>query len=95
MYCQTRRLGRQESAQRLAVGGRGVLPVGPDRVPALAQPFLIGVAVLRDDRGDPVGMLHREPEAGRRAVVEDIDGVAIEADDFGEAVDRSRDPVEA
>ena len=39
-------------------------------------------------------MLHREPEAGRRAVVEDIDGVAIEADDLGEAVDRLRDPVE-
>ena len=39
-------------------------------------------------------MLDREPEAGRRAVVEHIDGVAIEADGLGEAVDRLRDPVE-
>ncbi len=39
-------------------------------------------------------MLHREPEARRRAVVEDIDGIAIEADDFGEAVDQLGDPVE-
>ena len=39
-------------------------------------------------------MLDGEPEAGRRAVIEDIDGIAIEADDLGEAVDRLRDPVE-
>ncbi len=39
-------------------------------------------------------MLDGEPEAGRRAVVEHVDGVAIEADDLGEAVDRLRDPVE-
>ena len=40
-------------------------------------------------------MLHREPKAGRRAVVENVDGVAIEADDFGEAVDGRGDLVEA
>ena len=39
-------------------------------------------------------MLDGEPKAGRRAVVEDIDGVAIEADDFGEAVDDVGDVVE-
>ena len=39
-------------------------------------------------------MLDREPEAGRRAIVEHIDGVAVEADGLGEAVDRLRDPVE-
>ena len=88
MYCQTVVSGAEKRAQRLAVGLRRILPIGPDRVPAVAQPFLIGVAVLRNDRGDPVGMLHREPEAGRRAIVEDIDGIAIEADDFGETVDR-------
>ena len=40
-------------------------------------------------------MLDREPEPGRRAVVEHVDGVAVEADDLGEAVDRLRDPLEA
>src|SRR5215467_13337446 len=45
-------LGREEAAQRRAILGRGFLPVALDRVPALAEPLLIGVAVLRDDRGD-------------------------------------------
>src|SRR6516162_7316148 len=40
-------------------------------------------------------MLHCNPEAGRRAVIEDVDGIAIEADDLGETVDRSRDLIEA
>ena len=39
-------------------------------------------------------MLDGEPESGRRAIVEHVDGVAIEADDFGEAVDRLGDLVE-
>jgi hypothetical protein len=39
-------------------------------------------------------MLDREAEPGRRAIVEHIDGVAVEADDVGEAVDRLGDAVE-
>src|ERR1700739_4689689 len=39
-------------------------------------------------------MLDRQPETGRGAIVENIDGVARETDDFGEAVDGCRDPVE-
>ena len=39
-------------------------------------------------------MLHGEPEAGRRAIVEDIDGEAFEADHLGEAVDDVGDMVE-
>jgi len=70
------------------------LPTSPDRVPAVAQAFLVGVAVLGDDRRDPVWVLHGEPESGRRAVIEDIDGIAIEADHLRETLDRLRDPVE-
>jgi hypothetical protein len=81
------RLGLEECAQGLAVGGRGILPIGPDRGPTLTQPLLIGIAVLGDDRGDPVGVLHREPEAGRCAVVKDIDSITVEPDDFGEPID--------
>ena len=39
-------------------------------------------------------MLDRKPEAGRRAIVEHIDGVAVEADGLGKAVDRLCDLVE-
>ena len=49
---------------------------------------------MGDDRRDPVRMLHGEPESGRCAVIEDIDGIAIEADHLSEAIDRLRDPVE-
>jgi hypothetical protein len=64
------------------------------RVPAVAQPFLVGVAVLGDDRRDSVGVPDGEPEPGRRAVIEDVDGIVIEADHLGEAIDCLRDPVE-
>src|SRR5262249_15318706 len=48
-----RRLRSEHGAERFAVRLRRVLPVGPDRSPAFAQTFLIGVAVLRDDGCDP------------------------------------------
>src|SRR3546814_8766811 len=56
------RLGLEERAQGLAVGRRGVLPVGPDRIPAVTQAFLIGIAVLRNDGRDPLGMFHGQAE---------------------------------
>src|SRR5215472_14563768 len=40
------RLGRQELAKRRAVGGRGLLPVALEGVPALAQPIFISYAVF-------------------------------------------------
>ena len=38
------------------------------------QAFLVGVAVLRDDRRDPLRMADGEPAADRRAVVQDVQG---------------------
>ena len=94
MYCQTVVSGRQEGAQRIAVGLRRIFPIGPDRIPAVAQPLLIGVSVLRDDGGDALRVPRRQPEARRRAIVEHIDREAIEPDDLSEAVDDPRDIVE-
>src|SRR5215831_16481382 len=87
------RLRREEGAELLPVRRRGVFPIFADRVPACAQASLIGIAILRDDRRDSLRMLNRQTEAGWCAVIEDVDGIAIEADDIGEAVDRIRDPV--
>ena len=39
-------------------------------------------------------MADGEPEASRRAVIKDIDREAVEADDFGEALDDAGDVVE-
>src|SRR5262245_66224006 len=57
----------QEIAERLAVLGRGLPPVALDRVPALTQPFVVGVPVLRDDRCDSLRVTHRKAEADRCA----------------------------
>src|SRR5215472_1909534 len=81
------RLGREEAAERRAVLRRGLLPVALDRVPALAQPLLIGVAILRDDRNDPLWVARRETEADRCTVVEDVDGITREPGDRREPVD--------
>src|SRR6516225_5698655 len=85
----------QEGAQIIAVLLSRILPVRANRIPALAQTFLIRIAVLRDQRGDTLGPRHCQAEAHRRAVVEDIDRIAIQADsirerlnDFGKMVKR-------
>jgi hypothetical protein len=36
-------------------------------------PLLVSVAVLGDYGGDALGVLYRNPQADRRAVIEDID----------------------
>jgi hypothetical protein len=70
------------------------LPVGSDWIPAVAKSFLVGIAVLRNDSGDPLGVADGEPEARRSAVVKDIDREAAEADNLCEALDHARDVVE-
>src|SRR6202012_1674770 len=85
----------EEGAQRVAILLRGLTPVLLHRIPRLlAQAFFIGVAVLRDDGGDALRMRKGEAEAGGRAVIEDIDGVAREAEFFDEGVDGCRQRVE-
>src|SRR5882672_1923475 len=88
------RLGLQEVAQRGAVGLRRLLPVFLDRVPTLAQPLLICVAILRNDRGHSVGMRDGETEPNRRAVIEDVKRVAPQSEDFSEAIDHLSEMVE-
>ena len=58
------------------------------------MPFEIGIAVLGDDGGDALGMLDRQAEADRRAIVEDVDREFIEAEHFGETADHIRDILE-
>src|SRR5262245_24005328 len=81
------RLGREKAAERRAILAGWLLPVALDRIPAPAQPLLIGVAILRDDRGDPLWVARREAEADRRAVIEDVDGITGEPGDGREPVD--------
>src|SRR5665213_4265012 len=45
-----RRLRGEESAKGFAIGRRALLPIGPDRRPALAQTLFVSISVLRNDR---------------------------------------------
>src|ERR1700678_4144023 len=85
---------RQECTQCFAVRLRWILPVGANRGPALAQTFFVGVAILGDDGRDAIGVLRRDAETRRRAVIEDVDREAIKAHQFSEAVDDAGDVVE-
>jgi hypothetical protein len=71
------RLRLEEGAECVTFSLGCVFPVSPDRFPPVAQAFLVGVAILRDDRRDPIRVLHGQPEAGRRTVIEHVDGIAL------------------
>src|SRR5262249_28434893 len=86
--------GREESTERLPVRLRRLSPVGSDRVPAVAQPFLVGVAILRDDRCNALWIFCRHSKTCRRTVVEYVDRKTVEADNFGKAIDYARNMVE-
>src|SRR5262245_6450012 len=64
-----RRVGREEGAERGSVGLRRLLPISANGIPAIAEPFLVGVAVLGDDCSDTVRVPNGEAEAHRRAIV--------------------------
>ena len=72
-----------------------VSSISLDRIPAFAQALQVGVAVLRDHRGDPLRMANGESKTNWRAVVENIKRVADEADRLREPLDLLRQVLEA
>ena len=81
--------GRDEFAQRGAVLVGGLLPVLLNWVPAVAQALDVGIAILRDQRGDALRMPQRKTETDRRAVIKDINCVASKLQRFHESVDHT------
>src|SRR5262249_54812179 len=67
----------QELSQCFAIGLGIVLPIGTDRIPAVAQAFYVGVAVLGDDCGDALRVFGGKSKAGRSAVVEYVERISI------------------
>src|SRR5215469_11200153 len=78
-----RRCGSEEFAQGVAVLFRGILPIRPDGIPPVTQPFLVRIAVLRDEGRDPVRVSSREAKPRRRPVIEEVERVSVKADDRG------------
>src|SRR2546429_5631687 len=66
--CTASGLSPEEGAERLSVRLRGILPVGLDWTPALAEPFLVGVAPPPSRTGHPGFGAALEPSAGQRGV---------------------------
>ena len=66
------RIGRKEGAKCRAIGVGRILPIFLNRIPTVAQPLLVGVAILRNDSGGAFGMFERNAETNRRAVIENI-----------------------
>lgn len=77
-------LERQCVAQRFAVRSGRFAPVGLERTPHGAESFFVGIAVLRHDRTHALGVREREPKADRRAVVEDVQRVALQSQGLDE-----------
>src|SRR5690242_121961 len=66
-----RRFGRQKTPQGIAVRLSRLTPISSNRVPAVAKAFLVGVAVLGDNRGYTFRVLYSNPQAHGSAVVKD------------------------
>src|SRR5262249_922228 len=83
-----------EAAEGLSVDRRRLLPIRPYGVPPVAQPLLIGVPVLGDDRGDAVRMSSGESEADGCAIVEDVHSEPMNAEQLAQAIDDVCDVLE-
>ena len=70
--------------QRAMVFRRPVGPICPDCLALGAEYVVVDVAILDDQRGDPLGMRDRVPEAGLRAVIMQPQRVAVEAKMVGD-----------
>lgn len=73
----------------------GIVPVPLNRGPALAESFLISVAILGNDGGHAFGMRKSEAPAHRGAVVVNHQCTGIELKLFGELSDGFRQLAES
>src|SRR5260370_37329907 len=84
---RARALQRQDVvAKYLAILCRGRGPGLPDRTPGISEALFVRVPVLRNDRGDSIGLTHRQREAGWRAIVEHIKCEAVELERLREGM---------
>src|SRR5947199_9680231 len=56
-------------------------------MPAVTEALNVGIAVLRNDRGNSVRVLERQAKSHRRTVIEDVDGVMLQAKHLRQTID--------
>src|ERR1700743_3854311 len=76
--------GRKAGAHAVPPLSSWILPKGSYRCPMVTHAIKIGVAVLADDGSHAVRVFQRNAYADRRAVVENVDRVTLEADNVDE-----------
>ena len=79
--------GFHDLAQRIAVGGRRIGPVSPDRIPDVAQPLFVGIAILGNDCRHPLRVLHHDAEADGCSDIESVEGKSFDAQHLNEPLD--------
>ena len=84
----------EQLAEGFCVLFGAVLPVGFEGSPEIAESFVVGVAVLDDERLHALGTFRGKAETDRRTVVHQIEAVAVEAHFLGEGLDDVREVVE-
>src|SRR5439155_2073329 len=80
--------------RRMSLCSAGGYPVLPDRAPSFTKAFFVCIPVLRNDRCNPVGMGHRQAEAGGRAIIEHIDCVSVDFECLREGLHRESQSIE-
>src|SRR5579862_7495754 len=94
LVLKLRGTGLQESAEVIPVFLGWLLPVRPDRIPAIAQTLFIGIAILRVQCGHALRTGDRKTKAYRRAVVKDVKCITGQAQSVREALDDFRQVLE-
>ena len=82
-----RRTGLEKSAKIVSVFIGWILPVGLDGIPAITQPFLVGIAILGDQPGQTLRAGDSQTKTDRRAVVKNVERIAGQVQRVCKALD--------
>src|SRR5215468_8636357 len=75
--------------KRRAILYCGLTPIPLNRIPALAEAFLVGVTILGYNRGDSLGMCQSHAKTHWRAIIKHVERVTQQADFRGKCPDHA------
>jgi hypothetical protein len=77
----------EPAAQFLAIFCGRYLPIGLESIPVATEPFLVGIAILDDQRCHPFRMEKGQSQSNRRAIILNVKAIAIETEGLRKVVD--------
>src|SRR5882724_3691920 len=75
--------------ERRAILRRGLTPIPLNRIPSLAEAFLVGVAILRYNRRDSLRMCQGQAKSYWCAIIKHVERVAHQSDFRGKCSDHA------